>query len=159
MIGDELRVEQAIAAGLEPRDQMHQRDLGGIARAVKHAFAEERAAERHAVKPADQLVAVIDLDGVAMAALDTARGRCVRMRALIQVRARSGLGSAQPSITASKSRSTRTVKGVARTVRASRAGTWNPSSGMMPRMLRLDPVERRIVGAFGHRERCRRHRP
>ena len=54
---------------------MHQRDLGGVARAVEHALAEEGAAERDAVEPADQLVAVIDLDGVAMAALDTARGR------------------------------------------------------------------------------------
>ena len=52
---------------------------------------------------------------------------------LIQVRARLGPGAAQPSITASKSRSQVTVKGVLRTVRASRAGTWNASSGMIPR--------------------------
>ena len=57
-----------------------------------------------------------------------------RMRVLIQVRARSCFGSAQPSITASKSRSTQTVHDVVRTVRASRAGTWKPSSGMIPRM-------------------------
>jgi hypothetical protein len=57
-----------------------------------------------------------------------------RMRVLIHVRMRSGLGSAQPSMTPSKSRSMRTVKDVVRTVRASRAGIWNPSSGMMPRM-------------------------
>jgi hypothetical protein len=55
------------------------------------------------------------------------------MRALIQVLPRSGFGSAQPSITAPKSRSTQTVNGVVRTVRASRDGTWKPSSGMTPR--------------------------
>ena len=55
------------------------------------------------------------------------------MRALIQVRARFGPGAAQPSITASKSRSQTTVKRVLRTVRASRDGMWKASSGMMPR--------------------------
>ncbi len=76
VLGDILRVEQAIAAGLEPRDQMHQRDLGRVARAMKHALAEECAAERDTVKAADKFVAVIDFDGVAMTALDRAPGRC-----------------------------------------------------------------------------------
>ena len=70
MVGDELRVEQPEAAGPQPRHQMHQRDLGGVARAMEHALAEERAAERDAVEPADQRIAVIDLDGVAMAVLE-----------------------------------------------------------------------------------------
>src|SRR2546423_15603035 len=51
---------------------MHQRDLGRIARAVEHALAEERAAEAHAIKPADERIAVIDLDGVAMAQFEQA---------------------------------------------------------------------------------------
>ena len=55
------------SAGAQPRHQMHQGDLGGVAGAMEHALAEEGAAEAHAVKPADQLAAVIDLDGVAMA--------------------------------------------------------------------------------------------
>ena len=33
---------------------------------MEHALAEKGAAERDAVEPADQIVAVIDLDGVAM---------------------------------------------------------------------------------------------
>src|SRR4051794_37061914 len=70
MLGDELRIEQAIAAGFQPRDEMHQRDLGGVARVVKHALAEKGAAERDAIEAADELRAVIDLDGVAMAALE-----------------------------------------------------------------------------------------
>ena len=67
MVGHELGVEQAEAAGLQPRDEMHERDLGGVARAVEHALAEEGAAEADAVEPADQRVAVVDLDRVAMA--------------------------------------------------------------------------------------------
>src|SRR5690606_37663028 len=63
---DELGVEQRIAAGLEPRDEMDEGDLRGVAGAVEHALAEERAGERHAIQPADQRVSVIDLDGVAM---------------------------------------------------------------------------------------------
>ena len=55
------------------------------------------------------------------------------MRVLIQVRARPGRGSAQPSSTPSKSRLTRMLKRSDRTVRASRPGTWKVSSGMMPR--------------------------
>ena len=75
MIGDKLRVEQREAAGLQPRHQMHQRDLRGVARAVKHALAEKRAAERDAVEAADQALAVIDLDAVAMADARRACGR------------------------------------------------------------------------------------
>src|SRR5947207_12206193 len=48
---------------------MHQRDLRGMARAVKHALTEEGAAEAHAIKPADQHVAVIALDGVTVSDL------------------------------------------------------------------------------------------
>ena len=70
VLGDVLGVEQPVAAGAQARDQMHQRDLGGVARAVEHAFAEEGAAERDAVKPAHQRVAVIDLDGMAMTVLE-----------------------------------------------------------------------------------------
>ena len=55
MFSDELGVEQPVTAGLEPRHQMHQRDLGCVACAVEHAFAEERAAEADAVESADQI--------------------------------------------------------------------------------------------------------
>src|SRR5581483_10290823 len=41
VLGDILGVEQFKAASDQSRDQMHQRDFRGIARAVEHAFAEE----------------------------------------------------------------------------------------------------------------------
>jgi len=73
VIGDELAVEQAIAADAQPRDQMRQRHLGSIGRAAEHALAEIGAAERHAIKAADEIAADVamapDLDrmGVAVA--------------------------------------------------------------------------------------------
>ena len=66
MRGDELRVEQHKAARDQPRDQMHQRDLRGVAGVMKHALAEEGAAEADAVEPAGQILAVPDLDAMAM---------------------------------------------------------------------------------------------
>ena len=55
------------------------------------------------------------------------------MRPLIQVERRPERGAAQPSITASKLRSTLTSKLPLRMVRASRLGTCMRSSGRMPR--------------------------
>src|SRR6476469_7146335 len=69
MLGDILRVEQLETAMDQPRDQMHQRDLRGVARGVKHALAEEGAPQAHAVEAADEVVALPGLDAVAMAEL------------------------------------------------------------------------------------------
>src|SRR6266478_2225497 len=67
VLGDELGVEQLESPRPQPRHQMHQRNFRGVAGAMEHALAEEGAAEAHPVKPADQDLPVIDLDGVAMA--------------------------------------------------------------------------------------------
>src|SRR6185437_5364213 len=67
MLGDILGVEQLEAARDQPRHQMYQRDLGGIADAVKHAFAEKCPAEIDAVEPAGEIAVLPDLDAVAMA--------------------------------------------------------------------------------------------
>lgn len=67
MIGLELAVEQREAADPEPRDQPGERDLGSIARAADHRFAEKGAAQRQAVKPADQPVAVPAFDRMGVA--------------------------------------------------------------------------------------------
>src|SRR5262249_29961764 len=53
-----------IAAGAQPRDQMHQRYLGRITDAMEHALAEERAPERDSVEASHQIVVEIDLDAV-----------------------------------------------------------------------------------------------
>ena len=57
MVGDELAVEQHIAARPQPADKMRQRDLRCIGRAAEHALAEEGATERDTVKPAHHLSA------------------------------------------------------------------------------------------------------
>src|SRR5215470_7730624 len=49
---------------------MYERDLGRVARAMKHALAKKGAAQRHAIQASDQFVVIIDFDRVAMAALE-----------------------------------------------------------------------------------------
>src|SRR5262245_25627709 len=48
---------------------MHQRHFRGVAHAVKHALAEEGAAEADAIEAAGQIAVLPDLDAVAMAEL------------------------------------------------------------------------------------------
>jgi diaminopimelate decarboxylase len=67
MPGHELRVEQSEAAIFEPRHEIDERDLARVARAAEHAFAEEGAAEMHAVKSARELPVLPHLDRMAMA--------------------------------------------------------------------------------------------
>jgi len=66
MLGHELAIEQREVPRLEAGDQPRQRHLGCIARPAEHAFAEEGAAQLHAVKTADQLAALPDLDRMGM---------------------------------------------------------------------------------------------
>jgi hypothetical protein len=70
MIGDELAIEQREAADPQSCDEMGERDLGGIGYAAEHALAEKGAAERDAIKPADQRAANLtsrpDLDRMGM---------------------------------------------------------------------------------------------
>jgi hypothetical protein len=47
--GEELRIQQTETAADHSRHQMHQRNLARVAFARKHAFAEERTAELHAI--------------------------------------------------------------------------------------------------------------
>ena len=63
----ELGVEEHEAARLQPLDQPDEADLRGVALTREHAFAEEGAAERHAVEPADETLALPCLDSVAVA--------------------------------------------------------------------------------------------
>ena len=79
MLGDELGVEQAEAAQHQAQHEMDQRHLAGVALAAEHALAEEGAAERDAVEPADQLAVAPALDAVGMAAARTARRRGARI--------------------------------------------------------------------------------
>ena len=68
MTGDELAVEQGKAAHLQPRDEMGEGNLGGVARPAEHALAEEGAAQRDAIEATGQPVIVPHLDRMGMAA-------------------------------------------------------------------------------------------
>ena len=74
------------------------------------------------------------------------------MRLLIQVSSRPGCGAAQPEMTALKAVSTVTLKASERTVRASREAIRKPSKRNQAAHFRLDPEQRRVTGALGHRE-------
>ena len=67
MVGHELAVEKLEAADAQPRHQPGQRHLGGIGPQREHALAEEGAAERDAVKAADQLLVLPAFDRVGVA--------------------------------------------------------------------------------------------
>src|SRR5262249_42006164 len=67
VLGRELRVEQPEPPGPKAREQMHKRDLRGVAGAVKHALAEEGAAQAHPVKTADERIALVGLERMRMA--------------------------------------------------------------------------------------------
>ena len=54
-------------AGLEAGDKPGKRDLRCVGHAAEHAFAEEGAAELHAVEPADEIARLPDLDRMGVA--------------------------------------------------------------------------------------------
>jgi len=68
MSGQELGVEQAPAATLQPGDQMHEGDFRCVALAAEHAFAEEGTTEGDAVEAADEVLIAPDFDAVGLAA-------------------------------------------------------------------------------------------
>ncbi len=152
MVGEELRVEQPIAAEPQPRDEMHQRDLRGIARAMEHALAEERRAEAHAVEAADQRVAVIDLDGVAMPDVEQPAIELADRRVDPGARAlRAGLRAAVDhgfEVAVAHDLDS----DVLRTVRASRRRHMEAVERNDAALFRLDPEQRRVVGILRHRE-------
>src|SRR3954451_23756280 len=66
MLGYILGIQQFEPACDQPRHQMHQRHLGGVAGSVKHALAEKRTPETDAVEAADEIVVLPDLDAVSV---------------------------------------------------------------------------------------------
>src|SRR6202008_833022 len=57
-----LRIEQAIAAHLQPRDKMDKGDFAGVGRARKFAFGEERRADAKAIHATGELALMPGLD-------------------------------------------------------------------------------------------------
>src|SRR5262249_4477748 len=149
VVGHKLSIEQLEAAGPQTRDQVDEGDLGSVARAVEHALAEEGAAERDAVEPTDQQIAVVDLNAVAMAALvelaiehtdagidPGALAAGLRLSAAIQHAVEVAVDHHGKAV---RSHRTREPAGQMKTVERND-----------PAHLGLNPVERRIVRALGH---------
>jgi len=151
MRGDELAVEQFPAAGDQPRDEMRERDLRGVARAADHRFAEKGAAERDAVKPARQLAVLPAFDAVRMAELE--QSVVARADDGVDPRRRpvgGGRGAERDHVGEGG------VGGDAKAVRhddffqtARQVEVIERQDRAQPR---LDPMDRRVVRPVGHRE-------
>src|SRR6185295_19443661 len=151
MFGDILGVEQLEPARDQPRHQMHQRHFRRVAGTVKHAFAEEGASQADAIEAACEVAVLPDLDAVAVpelvepdieipdALVDpgvVAAG--LRRRAAGDDRLEGGIDGHTEGIRAHGAGQPR---GDAETIQRNHAAHF-----------RLDPEQRRVTGALGHRE-------
>ena len=151
MLGDELRIEQREAAPRQAGAQVDERHLAGVARSREHALAEVGPVQRHAVEPADQppagpglhRVAVARLEQVAIEPPDLAvdpggapagPGRRAAVDHALEVAVDPDLVDALADGACKPSRHVHLVQ------------------QQDAALLRLDPVERGVLGAFRHRE-------
>ncbi len=155
MRSDELAVEQAPTPGKQPRDEMGECNLRRVARPADHRFAKEGAAERHAVQPADQLVAPPAFDAVRVA--EPEQPVVTRLDHRVDPRRRpvgGGLGAQRDRFGKGG------VGGDAETVgdqgffQAMRQA--KPIERQDRAQPRLDPMDRRVVRPVGHREQSLR---
>ena len=118
---------------------------------MKHALAEERAPEADAVEAADQRTVLVDLDGVAIAAL-------VELAIEIaDARIDPGAGTARHRRGATADHGIEiAVDDDGKLVRADGAGEARRHVEAVERndaaIFRFDPIQRRVFGAFRHRE-------
>ena len=147
----ELGVEQAKSAGVEPRDQMNQRHLAGIALAREHRLAEKGPTEPDAIEPADQTPMSPGFDRVAAA--EPVELRVQRADAAIDpgVRPPERLGGAAVDDLAEFRVDPDLVGGAADRL-AQAATDMELIEGKHPAHLRLHPIEGAVLGALGHRE-------
>jgi hypothetical protein len=130
---------------------VHERDLRGVARAMEHALAEEGAAERYAVQPANKMIAVVYLYRVAVAAIE--QRPVYAADADIDPRAGAvllGFGAAfddRVEVAVNIDRIARGADGTGETCRK-----MKPLQRNDPPHVWLDPVERGVVGTFRHRK-------
>src|SRR5262249_14035095 len=151
MIGDELRVEQRKTTADQPRAQVDERHLAGIALHGEHALAKICAVQRHSVEAADELPAGPCLNRVAIAWI-------------IEVAVERPDLAVDPGGAPSGPGGSTTVEhalkvGIDSDLElALTNGALKPSwhvqlvEGQDAALLRLDPVECGIIGALGHRE-------
>ena len=136
---------------LEARDKPGQRDLRGVGHPAEHAFAEEGAAELHAVEPADQIARRASTSIEWALPEPCSASIACSSSALIQVSSRS----AQAAMTAAKSRSRVTSKRPERSRAAQRPRQVEAVERDDRPVARLDPEQLVGIAAVGHREDAR----
>ena len=139
--------------------EIDERHLAGVARGGEHALAEEGAAERHAVEPADQPPVLPGLDRVAVAGVEQ-----------VAVERRGSAVDPGGAPAGAATRRSRRSRPRSRCRCGSRSAPCADGAGQAPRhvhlverqdaaLLRLDPVERRDPRRSRPSERCRTRRP
>src|SRR5262245_48013563 len=118
---------------------------------MKHAFAEKRAAERDAIETADKLLTFIDLDGVAVPTLE----QCTIDATDAHIDPCAG--ASRLGFSAAIDHAIKIAIDVDRPrcrAYSSRQPQWDVETVERndAAHIRLDPIERRIIRAFGHRE-------
>ncbi len=152
MRGDELAVEQLPAAGDQPRDEMRERDLRGVAHAADHRFAEKGAAQCDAVESADQLALLPAFDAVGMA--EAEEPLVARFDHRVDPRRRAvggGLGAERHHVCEGAIGGDVEMLADDRPFQPARqAEAVQRQDRAQPR---LDPMDRRVVRRVGHREK------
>jgi hypothetical protein len=154
MRGDELRVEQPVAAEPQARDEMGERDLGRVARQMEHALAEEGGAERNAIEPADQRALRVDLDRMGAAGLEQLAVEPPDLGVdpcLVPARA-GGDDLVEPSVGAH-------LESIRAHGPDEAARKDEAVDRKNPALLRVDPEQGRRIAALGHREHADRIGP
>ena len=151
MLGHELAIEKREIARLQACHEPGERDLRRVGGAAEHAFTEEGPAQLHAIKPADQVGAVPDLDRMRVARPVERDHRMFELDidpGLFSVRAGGNdrgeipvAGNLEPARTDGSSQRARNMETV----------EWDYRAGA-----RLDPVKLIRVAAVSHREDARR---
>src|SRR5262245_47576328 len=151
MLGDELGVEQTETAGDQPRTQVDERHLAGIARVREHALPKKGAVEGHAVEPALQPAAGPSLHRVAVAGTE-------------EIAVEPADPAIDPGRATSRPRGGAAVDHGFEVVidfdlvaalphRAGEAaGNVHGGERQDAPLLRLDPIERGVIAAFRHRK-------
>src|SRR6516162_7414784 len=130
---------------------MHERDLGGIARAMEHALAEKRAPQRDPIESADQHRALVNLEAVAVPPLVELAVKCA------DARVDPGARASRPGLRTSVKHAVEVaVDCYAKAIRSHRANKPGRDMEAVERndatFLRLDPEQRWIIRALGHRK-------
>ena len=147
MLRHELAVEKREIAHLQPRHEPGESHLRGIRCATEHALAEKGAAELHAIKSADEVLGIPDLERVRMARGVEREHRPLQIRIDPRLLAVRACGDHRVEVPVMSDRELAGTQGALQ-----RSRQMKPVEGDDGAVARLDPEELGRIAAVGHRE-------